>query len=243
MWINIIFHRIVTTPDYIRNDYELTESQFVDRLNAIRLFTDQSENKLDYRFYFDDGDKTFITVAKKHLKESELPKTILGIVTKDMNTDGYLASSDLHDLFNQGIVIASHSTSHPALAFYQNGCPLPTSKGGVFQSSPFGHTKVLSEQEVLFQLIQSHARLSEIGVQVDEFVLPHGCYNKQILQLIKQTNRYKTISTCDPFLDTDTHLRPRLLTRHSETLEEFSVNLNSLNPTPKFYDSWQTTAE
>jgi hypothetical protein len=233
MWINIIFHRIATSAKDIRNDYELTEPQFVDRLNALRLFIDQSHNKLDYRFYFDDGDKTFLTVAKKHLKSKEFSKTTLGIITNKIDTADYLSAIDIKYLSDQQFEIASHSVSHPALAFYQDGYPLPTTKDGEYKTSPFGHTKILTEQEVLYQLIQSYDHLKEIGIQVNEFVLPHGCYNEQTIQLAKQTGHYKTISTCDPFLDTGMSLRPRLLTRHSETLEEFRHNLNSLVPSSK----------
>lgn len=235
MWINIIFHRIAVAPEDIQNDYELTEDQFVERVNATRIFADESDTELLYRFYFDDGDNTFLTIAKKYLKEAEYPNTVLGIVTDNMNTSDHLSSTELKKLADQGFVIASHSASHPALAFYENGTLLPTTSGGNYQTSPFGHTKILSKQEVLFQLTESYKRLEEAGLHGDEFVLPHGCYNKQTIQLVNQTELYKTISTCDPFLDTGTNPRPRLLTRHNESLEAFKKHLSSLQPQPKNY--------
>lgn len=233
MYLNIIFHRLGIGHYDIRDLYEVTVDQFVATLTFLRQRLSALNRSFDdYRLYFDDGDDSFMISALPHIMDRELSNCVLAITTDNIGKNGFLSKNDLVSLQKKGIQIASHSVSHPALAFYRDQVIQPTPAGGRFQSAPFGHTKILTAQEVLYQLQESKRILEEIVGSVSEFVLPHGCYNQDVINLNQVHGLYKVISTCDNYLDDGRNLRPRILTRSDMSIMELHVLVNGLSPQP-----------
>jgi peptidoglycan/xylan/chitin deacetylase (PgdA/CDA1 family) len=231
MYLNIVFHRVVVNDDNIKDLYEVTIDQFVDSLNLIRKLTTDKFRFFDsYRLYFDDGDDSFVYKCLPYILKKELYNVVLAIPTDNIDKKGFLTKKDLKLCHDLGIKIASHSVSHPALAFCVDNEVCRTPLDGEYRSVPFGRTAVLSEQEVLYQMAESKKRLNALGYTVKEFVLPYGCYNMDILKINKKYNLYDIISTCERFLDNGFYLRPRILMRHDMTLKELSSLIKTLKP-------------
>ncbi|MBH41860.1 MAG: hypothetical protein CL685_04035 [Candidatus Magasanikbacteria bacterium] len=231
MFLNIVFHRIVNKHSDLRDTYELTTSQFVQTLSLVRRLSRQNVSPFtNYRLYFDDGDNSFLSIVLPLLKKRELKNVVLAITTDNVGQPGFLSYDDLSWVQEKGVVISSHSVSHPALAYYINGVAQESAIGAEYQTAPFGHTRRLTAQEILFQLKESKKTLQDNGFFTDEFVLPHGCYNDTVLRINKKNNLYDTISTCDEFIDSGTYLRPRVLTRHDVPLEYFERKITLLTP-------------
>tara|TARA_B100001964_G_C14182498_1_gene576950 strand:+ start:613 stop:1317 length:705 start_codon:yes stop_codon:yes gene_type:complete len=231
MYLNIIFHRIVNKYSDLKDMYELTLGQFINILNLIRRLSEQNSFSFtNYRLYFDDGDDSFRSIVLPLLKKDELKNVVLAITTDNIGRPDFLSYHDLKEFQAKGITISSHSVSHPALAYYINGVAQESVIGSEYQTAPFGHTRRLTTQEILFQLNESKKTLEDNGIFTDEFVLPHGCYNDMVLSINKNNNLYDIISTCDEFVDSGTCLRPRILTRHDVALESFERKINSLIP-------------
>lgn len=231
MYLNLIFHRIVKNDKDVRNPYEVTIKQFLNILYFVRMLCSSPDCHFkDYRLYFDDGDDTFITRALSHMLKNELPNCILAIPTDNIGAPGFLSKTDIFSLHKKGIQIVSHGVSHAALAFYKKNIIQPTVKGGKYQTSSFGHTKILSEQEVLYQLRESKIILSDIVGNISEFVLPHGCYNEDVIRINQAYQLYDIISTCDNYIDNGQNLRPRVLTRFDMSLLELEKLVTTLKP-------------
>jgi hypothetical protein len=221
MYLNIVFHRIAKDNDDVRDHYEVTIDQFRTILNLVRKLNSVRDCRFNrYRLYFDDGDDSFVIRALPYILEAELLNCVLAITTDNIGGAGFLSKKDLILLHKRGVQIASHGVSHSALACYKNQLIQSTPEGGMYQSAPSGHAKVLSRQEVLYQLRESKKTLVEIAGIISEFVLPYGCYNKDVLKINHDYNLYDIISTCDNFLDKGLRLRPRILTRSDMSLSE-----------------------
>ncbi len=231
MYLNLIFHRIAKNGKDILDDYEVTLEQFLNILHLIRKLSSNPHCHFKhFRYYFDDGDDTFISRALPYISKNELSNCVLAVTTNNIGKNGFLTKSDIVSLHNQGIQVASHGVSHAALAYYKKNVIQPTIKGGKYQASPFGHTKILSEKEVLYQLKESKKILSDIVSKVSEFVLPHGCYNEDVIRINQEHQLYDTISTCDNYLDNGHFLRPRILTRFNMSISEIESLVTSLKP-------------
>jgi len=231
VYLNIIFHRIAKDKKDIKDLYEVTLNQFIDIVKLLRRLKN-SRNSLfdDFRLYFDDGDDTFLTRAMAILTQPELKKCILAITTNNIGMPGFMNDKDLILLKKRGVKISAHGVSHASLAYYQNGVIQPTPKGGEYRNAPFGHTRVLTAREVLFQLVEAKKMLSGIVGPITEFVLPHGCYNEDVLKINTKNNIYEIVSTCDEYLDDNSILRPRILTRHDMSLSELENKIERLKP-------------
>ncbi|MDO8570311.1 MAG: polysaccharide deacetylase family protein [Candidatus Daviesbacteria bacterium] len=231
MYLNLIFHRLVENDKDIRNIYELNVNQFIEIVNLVRKLSSNQNCSFDsYRLYFDDGDDSFVSVALQHIPDKELSNCVLAIPTDNINKEGFLSAKDLIFLKRRGVKISSHSVSHSALAFYIGQTTQPTPKGGIYKTAPFGHTKILTSQEILFQMCESKKILINIIGKVSEFVLPHGCYNDDVLSINNKNKIYQIISTCDNFLDDGSSLRPRILIRFDMTVSEFQNLISELHP-------------
>jgi len=231
MYLNLIFHRIAKNDKDILDDYEVTLEQFLNILDLIRdLSSSPHCHFKHFRYYFDDGDDSFISRALPNILKKELSNCVLAVTTNNIGKKDFITKSDIFSLHSQGVQIASHSVSHAALAYYKNDVIQPTTKGGRYQTSPFGHTKILSEQEVLYQLKESKKIITDIVGNVSEFVLPHGCYNKDVIRINQEYQLYDIISTCDNYLDNGYYLRPRILTRFNMSILEIKSLITSLKP-------------
>lgn len=229
IYCNIIFHRITKYERDIKDTYEITISQFLDIVKFVRNSAKKEDVHFNkYRFYFDDGDDSFLRRVLPLLHKHEYVSTTLAITTGFVEGKGFLDWDDLRGLMGSGINIASHGVSHSALAFYVDGVPLESIPGGEYKTSLFGHTSILSEQEIIYQLNESKNKLEENQFNINEFVLPHGCYNKTVLDINKKNKIYKIISTCDEYLDSGNYLRPRVLTRNDQNISDFKKLILSL---------------
>ena len=134
----------------------------------------------------------------------------------------------------EGIKISSHTSSHAALAVYREGKLQGTPLGGIYQNSPWGQGDILSENEILFQLVESKNKLRNNNILTDELVLPHGLYNDTVLRLNYQYGLYKYISTCDEYLDYGEYLRPRFLIDNERSIKDTIDAIKNLNSVEKF---------
>ncbi len=230
MILNVVFHRVVSSPGEMRHIFEMTHDVFLEQLETIREWVTGRSDVHDYRFYVDDGDDSFTQYVLPAIDKTELSNITLAVTSGDVGKKGMLGWSQLLALNKLGIHIASHSVDHPALAFYQDGQPLCTPSGGRYESSLPGHHWVLADQQVLYQLIESHRQLATHDLATREFVLPHGCYNQTTLSLVQASGLYDVVSTTDPWLDVGDWIRPRVLTRGDETVPELLCRLDHLIP-------------
>lgn len=224
MFLNLVFHHVLNDQDRVDCIYSCKKSFFNEFFDVFdQKFMKNEFMFSDYRIYFDDGGVSFKYNVFPFLSKKKISKCTLAIVTDWLDKPGYLTKNDLKNFLKLGVRVVSHSVSHPGLSSFKNGKLLKTLPGGNYSTSPYGQVKVLKEKEVLFQMIESKKKLETIlKHNVDEFVFPHGLYNTSILDLNKNYDMYKVLSTCDEYLDDGDALRPRFLVR-SDLSPSFNV--------------------
>lgn len=188
----------------------------------------------DFRIYFDDGDDSFERIVFPAMTKFQKSRTRLSIVTDWLEKEKYLHAKSLHKFIKEGVIISSHTASHAALAVYREGKLQATTLDGIYQNSPWGQGDVLSENEILFQLVESKNKLRDNNILTDELVLPHGLYNDTVLRLNYQYGLYKYISTCDEYLDDGEYLRPRFLVDNERSVKDTIDAIKNLNSIEKF---------
>ena len=184
-----------------------------------------------YRIYFDDGERSFFDSLYPLTKTKDLFSTItLGITTNFIGKSNYLKDKEIMFLKNKGINIASHGVSHSAVALYdsEDKILLPTLKGGSYKNSPFGKTKRLKVNEVMFQYLESYQRLVSLVGKIDEFIFPYGLYNHQSVQINENLKLYRYLTTCDNRLDHGSFLRPRYLVNNSKPIAKILDEISNL---------------
>ena len=130
-----------------------------------------------------------------------------------------------------GVNIVPHGVSHSALCIYSGDKLLGTRYGGIYQNTPYGKGGSLTENEVLSQLLESKKALEAIGIKhIEEFVLPYGLYNREILEINRKMSIYKHLSTCDEYLDSGELLRPRFLITNDLSVELTIDRIMKLKP-------------
>lgn len=208
--LNICLHNIVERQSDIRSIYDLTSSQLSD-LN--RHIASRSGDSYDsYTLYFDDGYKSFKDIVSNLDLGINKENVRCAIIVDQIGTPGKLSLDEIKALDTQGYGIDSHGMSHAALAVFENEKLLPTLNGGEYHNSPYGQGEALSEQEVLFQLIESKRTLEgSLNKAIDNFVLPFGLYNNQTIQIITAKTNYRRVLTCHSGIDNGQVLVPRLL--------------------------------
>lgn len=219
---NLIFHKILKEEKDIDDKYNISLDYYISFLkefnNAIRL--KQNKESYTYQIYFDDGDDSFIKLILPLIKPNEYCKFTLAIVTDWINKEGYLSEQEIISLNNLGINIASHGTSHSALAVSKKLSDRNTPINGEYRDGVFGFEQRLSENEVIYQFIESKKRLTKLGISVNEFVFPFGLYNDTTVRVNYELGTYKYLSTCDEYLDEGQLLRPRYLIDNERSIDE-----------------------
>ena len=230
MQVNLIFHDIVISSAKINNKYTITKDYFLSLMEEIGRSTKNKKTLfMKYRIYFDDGYTSFHDTIYPLLYNKPWEVT-LAIVTDNLDSEGFLKSRILREYFNQGIKIASHGTSHAALAVYKDGKLQDTPSGGKYNNSPRGQREPLSENEIIYQYYESKKYLeSLLSIEIDEFVFPYGLYNSQVVFLNSKYGFYKYLSTCDEHLDFGASLRPRVLINNERTIPETIKYLTSFS--------------
>jgi peptidoglycan/xylan/chitin deacetylase (PgdA/CDA1 family) len=220
---NVVFHNI-TDSDKTEDIYQIEAGKFK------RIF-DYLEKTGDFRIYFDDGYMPVVAALNQFIPEELRRNVVLAITPECLGKSGYMTNSDVRILFKSGFQIASHGYSHSALAIYDETDEylLDTPAGGKYQNAPRGKTHQLSENEVLFQYIESKKALENLLKNpVYEFVFPYGLYNKNVLDVNNRSAIYKTLSTCDDELDVGNPLRPRHLVYSNKTADEIIEEIKAL---------------
>lgn len=226
MIVNLIFHQIHRKESDVTDIYNTHEAflvQFLDRfLNGLAV---GEFNFSDFRVYFDDGTDSYKKYVHPKLSKFLKQRVVIAVVTEWIDTPGYLTKSDLKHFHASGVTVVSHSASHPGMASFRKGKLIRTPPGGVYTTAPYGQGKILTMQQVRYQMIESKAFLEDLlSVKVEEFVFPHGLYNADIVTFNCQSGLYSNLSTCEEFLDEGQLLRPRFLIRSDRTVEE-NINL------------------
>jgi hypothetical protein len=209
--LNICLHNVVKDDASIQTIYDVSLPQLE------RIFTtcEQIAKRLglgDTSYYFDDGYESFKTYVAGRDWGISPYNLITAVITSLIDTPGRLTRDDLSTLHSEGYVIVPHGSSHAALAIFENGTLQATPEAGPYTESPYGKSKKLHANEVLFQLNESRNTLLSLfpDMTVDEFVLPYGLYNQSTAQLATQAS-YKRVLTCHTGLNNGQYLTPRHL--------------------------------
>jgi len=197
--LNLAFHKICWQR---QDEWEITPKKFWQIIKYCQ------DNHINFMVYFDDGDElNDIEDKLKAIKE----KVILAITIDKVGKKGYLSWKEIERMYRNGYKIASHGVNHTSLCWFdENGQILENPKGGIYERSKRGK-KLLSENQVRYQLIESYKAFQNHGVLIDEFVFPYGLYSKQTVEIIRKAKLYKRCVTCDMGIDVGKFLVPRLL--------------------------------
>jgi hypothetical protein len=208
--LNICLHNVVGNDTHINSIYDITRDQLLRLNDLLRQNIDKEYDTYD--LYFDDGYKSFkdivcfldLGISHNHIR--------CAVISDQVGDKNKLTESEIQDLSAEGYGIDSHGTSHAALAVFKDKKLLPTSTGGEYTNSAYGQDEQLSENQVLFQAIESKISLEKLlHTPINNFVLPYGLYNEQTIQIITSKTNYRKILTCHPGIDTGQVLAPRLL--------------------------------
>jgi len=224
MFVNLVFHSIAPSSETIESVFAVTTDFFSVLIHSVEDAALRGLAKFDnFRIYFDDGyESSLLTITKQAWLNPAL--CTIGIITDKVGTDGYLNWKQIIELRHRGVNIASHGTSHAALAIYEGEILKSTPNGGLYQNSPIGRTKALAMEEVRYQYQESKKILEEKIGAINEFIFPYGLYNKEAIKLNAEQAYYSTLSTCDSYLDQGDMIRPRFIITNDlaplETMEK-----------------------
>jgi len=191
--VNIVFHRVLENGEHPRSPYDLSRNFILSLVDKILPLLSEKEFRL--RLFFDDGHLSHSEISQE-LKRNYGLDVVLGIVTDDVGGSGYLASEQLVSLFQSGISIASHGVSHAALGRYENGKVKDSPAGGMYHLMPRGKENILTENEIVYQTVESRKFFEKLGIPVSEFVYPYGIYNDQTKNIVSKAGYVRAYS-CD----------------------------------------------
>ncbi|KKR11003.1 MAG: hypothetical protein UT39_C0012G0025 [Candidatus Woesebacteria bacterium GW2011_GWA1_39_21] len=219
MQLNLIFHNVVESERELNNKYTVTLEFLKEIIERIELSINNQQTVFkNLNLYFDDGYESFESLVLPYVFNKPYPIK-LSVITQKLGQKGYLNKTSIRRLVKQNILIVSHGVSHSALAVYKDSELQLTAKGGVYRNSPFGQGEVLSDAEVLYQLIESKKSIeTEFKIKCDEFVFPYGLYNNDVVALNYKYGIYTYMSTCDEYLDGGQFLKPRYLIDHERNV-------------------------
>ncbi len=229
-YLNLVFHNIVNKDSEISSKYAITVDFFAKlKYKVLNLIGKRGIFFKSVRFYFDDNYASFYKFIFPLIK-SEPIDYVIAVPTDFINRKGYMTADNLLELSNNRIKIVPHGVSHAALCIYSGKELLKTESGGRYLNTPYGKEKALIEEEVAYQLNESRNQLELCGIanKIDEFVLPYGLYNRQILKINRRRANYKYISTCNEYLDNGRLLRPRFLITNDRSIMEIIEKIKSL---------------
>jgi peptidoglycan/xylan/chitin deacetylase (PgdA/CDA1 family) len=119
---------------------------------------------------FDDGYEDFYTQAFPKLKKYELTAEV-AIITKQIDTPGYLKEKQIKEMVDYGIEIASHTVSHFDLTTRE-------------------------KDDLKYELANSKSYLEEkFGTKINALVYPYGKYNDNIIKRTRKAGYLLGIST------------------------------------------------
>lgn len=232
MKLNLVFHRILKDKSQVDDIYNCSEDYFNKFIDTfIDEFYSGSFEFNDFQLYFDDGDRSFLEIVYPKMPKYLKARTSLAIVTDWIDKKGFMTKQELNSLKSDEINICAHSVSHPALAVFDQGKLLKSPYGGKYQSAPFGQGNALYQEEIKFQLNESKKTLEDLlGLEITEFVFPHGLYNSNIVTMNYQYNLYRYLSTCEEYLDEGQLIKPRLLVESDKSIDSIMKKIQDLKP-------------
>lgn len=233
VYLNLVFHNIAKNESEIDSVYTISLDFYMRiKEEVLNLLSSINSHFDSVRFYFDDNYISFYDLILPLIKRTEGISYVVAVPTDFIDEDEYMSAKQLKELDEKNINISPHGVSHAALCIYSGDHLLPTNRGGRYINSKYGKSKSLTEEKVIYQLIESKRKLNDIGVNsTDEFVLPYGLYNQQTLEINESKEAYKYIATCDEYLDTGESLRPRFLIVNNTTIEGTLNNISKLETT------------
>lgn len=204
-YINLVFHDILIGPS---PDPFAIRTTYFDDLTRWLIKTGLSRW---IRLYFDDNLASFYKHVLPVLSVQQFGGVSLAIPVTSIDRPGYGSSRDLQRASESSIHLLPHGYSHVALASYSGNSPLPTPLGGLYRDRDAKRDSPPSENEVLFQLIESSE--SYPFQSSTEFVLPYGAYNATVVAINQRLGIYRTLARAECHLEIDAgqELRPRLL--------------------------------
>jgi hypothetical protein len=227
--LNLALHRIVDNNDTIEDRYTIEKSFLCNLVGSLSKVFDEGLSLHQIRLYFDDNYESCLHFAAPVLARTSL-RGIVAVPIETIGLRGHCSLEELRSLKRSGFEIMPHGFSHAALAVYREDVLQPTPPGGLYRNIPPGKQLVPTEEEVLFQFIESKNSLQEFTPV--EFVLPYGLYNESVISINASRGIFERLSTCDPFLDSGEILRPRLLVTNDSTPEQVIRKIRALRPRP-----------
>ncbi len=209
--INICLHNVVDKDSDVDSIYDITIAQLGTLIVALKKHLEGGVID-EYELFFDDGYRSFLTLARSFDFGVTNAKVHVAIITQQLGKPDRLSVSDIVELDQAGFSVDSHSVSHAALATFRDDVLRETPSGGKYKNVERGRTRVLCENEVLYQLRES-ARLLEsiISNASPSFVLPYGLYNSSTALIAGTRTSYGRLYTCDSGFDIGQYLAPRIL--------------------------------
>lgn len=188
--INLVFHNVVSSQDDVKDEYTVTEQELIHFLELGDTL--MQDFYIKTCVFFDDGYTGIVPVIPVLHKLGI--RTKVAIITNNIGQPGYLTKELIQELDSSGTEVCSHGTSHAALALdFDSNVP----GGGQYEDVPRGRGKVLSRNEIEYQLKESEKRLREIGVSTSSFVYPYGLFNQDMLEIIEADGTYQNGYSCD----------------------------------------------
>ena len=215
--LNLAFHKIVSSESQIDSRYTVEERFFKSVIEALRSLASKQLQIRQICIFFDDNHSSCFHIAAPDVAGTPF-KGAVAVPIESIGQQGFCSVEELRSLHQNGYDILPHGYSHAALATYVGNTLQGTPNGGLYRNMHGGKGTVLTEREVLFQLIESKKALQEFS-PVD-FVLPYGSYNEKTILINSAHGVYQRLVTCDPFLDADEILRPRLLITNELTVDQ-----------------------
>jgi len=153
---------------------------------------------------FDDGYDDAYT-AYNILKQNDFTG-IFYIITNRIDTTGYLTSAQIKEMADSGMVIGSHTISHPDLS-------------------------TTTQEQTLKELTLSKSKLeSIIGKPVVDFCYPSGKYTSKTIEVLQNVGYKTAVTTATATKPRFTNFfeLPRIRVNHSDTPAGLINRLNSL---------------
>ena len=185
---NLLLHGI-DVPD---RQLRVGERQFWLEQEHFESILDFLVNRDDVVITLDDGNSSDLSIALPAFLQRGL-KAMFFISVALLNKPGYLSSSQVRVLVQNGMIVGSHGLHHV-------------------------NWRKLSEDTLGYEIRHSRYILEElIGCPVTDVAIPSGQYNRRVLDVL-QRNHFERVFTVDgPWACTDNWLQPRYPIRRSDT--------------------------
>jgi len=217
--INLVFHDIVRTCEEERGKYDVWLGSFVEIVDRCRRLGIAGR----VRLYFDDNHRSLYDVVIDKVDVRDFQEVVAAVPVTSLGGDGRGTRADVEQARSTGVRIVPHGYSHVRLASYDSrGNLLPTPLDGPYAANR-DSGRQLSENEVLFQLVESREAFDQEGPT--ELVLPYGCYNRTTLALNERLGLYDVLTTSDFEIDLGQQLRPRLLVTAVDTADDVEMRI------------------